>query len=236
VSLDGGAAPGTQGLRVAAHDAARQRAAGVALAAVLGLAAASWAVALRRMQGMDMGVETDLGSLPVFLAAWVPMMAAMMLPAAAPAVARRARAAGRAGAGLLFAGAYLAVWASVGLPVWVLDRPHGTTVAGVLTIGAGLYELTPLKRRCRRRCREEVGSGLRFGLDCLGSSVGLMVLLAALGVMSVAWMCVVAVVVLGQKLLPPTAWVDVPVALAIVALGIVVVASPASVPGLLPAM
>ena len=33
-----------------------------ALAATLGLAGASWVVALRRMNGMDMGVATELGS------------------------------------------------------------------------------------------------------------------------------------------------------------------------------
>jgi predicted metal-binding membrane protein len=49
--------------------------------------------------------------------------------------------------------------------------------------------------------------------------------------MSVAWMSVIAGLVLAQKLLPPRASTDVPVARAIVALGILVVA-PASVPGL----
>jgi hypothetical protein len=45
-----------------------------------------------------------------------------------------------------------------------------------------------------------------------------------------------AVLVLGQKLLPPNPAVDVPLALAIVALGIVIVLAPSSVPGLTPAM
>jgi predicted metal-binding integral membrane protein DUF2182 len=57
---------------------------------------------------------------------------------------------------------------------------------------AGLYELTPLKRNCRRRCRERVRSGFEFGLYCVGSSAGLMVMLVALGVMSVTLMAVVA--------------------------------------------
>ena len=50
-------------------------------AALTGLAAASWVVAVHRMDGMDMGVATELGSFAFFVAAWVPMMAAMMLPA-----------------------------------------------------------------------------------------------------------------------------------------------------------
>jgi predicted metal-binding membrane protein len=84
-----------------------------------------------------------------------------------------------------------------------------------------LYELTPLKRECRRRCRRDVRSGLQFGVYCVGSSIGLMVMLVALGVMSVAWMALVAFLVLAQKLLPPRVWVDVPVALAITTLGMV---------------
>jgi predicted metal-binding membrane protein len=206
------------------------------LSATLGLAAASWLVALRQMNGMDMGVATELGSLGFFVAAWVPMMAAMMLPGAAPAVVGFARASGPVRAVLLFAGAYLAVWSLVGLAVYALHRPHGTVAAGAATIAAGVYELTPLKRACRRRCRGRVRSGFEFGLYCVGSSVGLMAMLVALGVMSVAWMAVVALLVFGQKLLPPKATVDVSLALAIVALGILVVVAPSSIPGLTPSM
>ena len=190
--------------------------------ATLGLAGACWFLAIRQMSGMDMGAATELGSLSFFLAAWVPMMAAMMLPGAVPAVSRFVRTSGRALAAPLFAGSYLAVWALFGLAVYALYEPHGSTTAGALTIAAGLYELTPLKLDCRRRCRETVRSGFQFGVCCVGSSVGLMVMLLALGVMSVAWMAVVAVLVLAQKVLPPRASIDVPVALAIVAVGILV--------------
>jgi predicted metal-binding membrane protein len=188
----------------------------------LGLAGVCWFLALRQMSGMDMGAATELGSFSFFLAAWVPMMAAMMLPGAVPAVSRFVRASGRAIAAPLFAGSYLAVWALFGLAVYALYEPHGSTAAGALTIAAGLYELTPLKLDCRRRCQETVRSGFQFGVCCVGSSVGLMVMLLALGVMSVAWMAVVAVLVLAQKVLPPRASIDVPVALAIVAVGILV--------------
>jgi predicted metal-binding membrane protein len=169
-------------------------------------------------------------------AAWVPMMAAMMLPGAAPAVARRVRSDGHAHAVPLFVGSYLAVWAVAGLAVYALYRPHGSTVAGALIIAAGAYELTPLKRDCRRRCRASVRSGFEFGLYCVGSSIGLMVVLLALGAMSVMWMAAVGAVALAQKLLPPTAVIDVPLASAIVALGIVVAIAPSSIPGLTPPM
>ena len=191
--------------------------------ATLGLAAVAWVVALERMRGMDMGTSTELGSLSFFIVAWVPMMAAMMLPGAVPAVARLVRT-GRAVSAPLFAGSYLAVWTLVGLAIYALYEPHGSVVAGALTMAAGVYELTPLKRECRRLCRERVRSGFRFGAYCVGSSIGLMVMLVALGVMSAAWMAVGAVLILAQKLLPPRAVVDVPVALAIVAFGALVIA------------
>jgi predicted metal-binding membrane protein len=193
-----------------------------AAVSTLGLAVACWFLAVRQMSGMDMGAATELGSFSFFLAAWVPMMAAMMLPGAVPAVSRFVRANGRVLPAPLFAGSYLAVWTLFGLAVYALYQPHGSTAAGALTIAAGLYELTPLKRACRRRCQETVRSGFQFGVCCVGSSVGLMVMLLALGVMSVAWMAVVAVLVLAQKVLPPRASVDVPVAMAIVAVGILV--------------
>jgi len=206
-----------------------------ALAATAGLAAACWVIAVRQMHGMDMGVATRLGSFASFIAVWVVMMAAMMLPGAAPAVMRRTQADG-ARAAPLFVGSYLAVWALVGASVYALYRPHGAVAAGAVTVAAGVYEFTPLKRLFRRRCRDRVRSGFTFGLCCAGSSIGLMAMLVAVGVMSVTWMAVIAVLVLVQKLLPAKAAIDVPLALAIVGLGIWIVLAPSSVPGLGPPM
>jgi predicted metal-binding membrane protein len=204
-----------------------------ALAATLGLAAASWVVSVGQMRGMDMGVATTLGSLAFFAALWVPMMAAMMLPGAALVVVRRARATGSVRAVLLFVGSYLAVWALVGVAVYALYRPHGPLAAGVVVIAAGLYELTPLKQACRRRCRDSVRSGLGFGLCCVGSSIGLMLVLVAIGIMSITWMAVLTGLAVAQKLLPARAVVDLPLALAIIGLGILIVTSPALVPAVM---
>jgi predicted metal-binding membrane protein len=209
--------------------------AAMAAVATLGLAAGCWVVSFWQMTGMDMGVGTRLGSFGFFAAVWVAMMAAMMLPGAAPAVVRAARASG-VRVVPQFAGSYLAVWALVGAVVFAAYRPHGTIAAGVVTIAAGAYEFTPLKRYFRRCCRETTGSGLGFGLDCVGSSAGLMAMLVALGMMSIGWMAVIAALVTAQKLLPPRAALDVPVALAIVAFGILILADPSSVPGLTPPM
>jgi predicted metal-binding membrane protein len=63
-----------------------------------------------------------------------------------------------------------------------------------------------------------------------------MLMLVALSIMSVSWMSVIAVLVLAQKLLPAKSAVDVPLALAMVGLGILIVIAPSSVPGLTPSM
>src|ERR1700736_1459909 len=176
--------------RSAAMTSAWTTATAAALTATLGLAAASWVVAVRQMNGMDMGVATRLGSFAFFVAVWVSMMAAMMLPGAVPAVLRRVHASGRLRSVPLFVGSYLAVWTVVGVAVYALYRPHGSSAAGAVVIAAGIYELTPIKQDFRRRWRESVGSGFGFGLCCVGSSIGLMLVLVAVGVMSVTWMAV----------------------------------------------
>ena len=210
----------------------------MALAATLGLAAAAWVVTVRRMYGMDMGVATQLGSFAFFVALWAVMMAAMMLPGLVPAVVRRARTSGAVRAVVPFVASYLVVWTLVGALLYPLYRPHGTTTAGLVVIAAGLYELTRLKQHCRRCCRARTrsGGGFEFGLYCVGSSIGLMVMLVALGGMSIPWMVAIAGLVFVQKLLPAKAAIDVPLALAIVALGLVIIAAPGSVPGLMPPM
>jgi predicted metal-binding membrane protein len=211
----------------------------VALTATLGLSVAAWVVAVRQMNGQmnetNMGIATPLGSFAFFIALWVAMMAAMMLPGAAPAVLRSANARG-VRAVPLFVGSYLAIWTLVGVAVYALYRPHGSLAAGVLVIAAGVYELSPLKRHFRLRCRESAGSGFEFGRYCVGSSLGLMLMLVALSVMSITWMAVVAALVLAQKLLPAKAAIDLPLALAIVGLGLLIVIAPSSVPGLTPPM
>jgi predicted metal-binding membrane protein len=206
-----------------------------ALTGTLGLAAACWGIAVWQMNGMDMGTATRLGSFGTFIAVWVTMMAAMMLPGAAPAVLRRAQA-GRVRAVPLFAGSYLAVWALAGVAVYAAYRPHGTLAAGAVVIAAAVYEVTPLKRHFRRRCREAAGSGFTFGLCCAGSSLGLMAMLVALGVMSITWMALIAVLLLAQKLLPAKTAFDLPLALAIAGFGTLIVIAPSLVPGLSPPM
>jgi predicted metal-binding membrane protein len=200
-----------------------------ALAVTLGLAAACWLVLLSWQDTM-----ATAQALPVFLVWWAAMMAAMMLPGAAPAVARRAERSGPSWTVFLLG--YLAVWTLVGVAVYALYRPHSTTVAAMLAIAAGAYELSPVKRFLRQRCQAECHSGIRFGLYCAGSGLGLTVLLVALGMMSLGWMAVLAYLALMQKLLPPKPRIDIPVALAIAGLGVLILLAPGWVPGLMPSM
>jgi predicted metal-binding membrane protein len=213
-------------------------------------AVAAWAVTVERMRGMDAGPGTDLGGLGWYLGIWVTMTAAMMLPSAAPAARRVARLARRVPT-VLFAAGYLAVWTGYGLVAYVLFRfvtsfdiawlawdRGGPNVAGGVIVAAGIYELTPLKRLSLRRCRSgpHGGSafrgGLAHGLDCVGCSGGLMAVLFGLGVMSLFWMSVVAVAIFAEKVLPHGHRFASVFAVALVALGIWVAVSPASVPGL----
>lgn len=208
----------------------------IVLAATLAFAAACWVATGKLVQSMATGAMSGPGPFGAFAVAWVVMMAAMMLPGAAPAIARRARTGGRFRAAALFAGAYLAVWALTGVVAYTVDRPHDTTVTGAVVIAAGVYELTPAKRYFRRRCREDTHSGWDYGLCCVGSCVGLMGMLVALGAMSLTWMAVTAVLTCVQKLLAADAVIDVPVAAAIIGLGVVIVVAPALIPGLTPVM
>jgi predicted metal-binding membrane protein len=225
--------PGSLGVGAGA---ARTAAISAALVATLALPVGLWLVSVRQMDGMDMGVATELGSFPSFVALWLTMMGAMMLPGATPAVLRRAHAGRRGGTVPLFVGSYLAVWTLVGVAVYAVYRPHGTAVAGGVAIAAGIYEIAPLKRHFREHCRQGSHSGLEFGLCCVGSSIGLMLLFVALGVMSVLWMAVIALLIAAQKLLSPRTAIDVPVTLAILGLGVLILVAPSSVPGLTPPM
>jgi predicted metal-binding membrane protein len=213
-------------------------------------AAAAWAVTVERMRGMDAGPGTDLGGLGWYLGIWVTMTAAMMLPSAAPAARRVARLARRAST-LLFTAGYLAVWTGYGLVAYAVFRfvtsfdtgrlawdEGGPYVAGGVVVAAGIYELTPLKRRSLRRCRSDpdgggaLRNGLAHGRDCLGCSGGLMVVLFVLGVMSLSWMAIVAVAIFAEKVLPRGPRLTSVVAIALIALGIWVAVSPESIPGL----
>jgi predicted metal-binding membrane protein len=120
---------------------------------------------------------------------------------------------------LTFAVAYLAVWLVIALAA--LQVPW-MSLGAYATVAGGLYELTPVKRRFLERCR--ASHGLRHGLDCAGSSAGLMVAFFGLGLMSVWWMAAVAAVVFAQKVAPFGRRLVVPAGLALIVLGLIDIA------------
>ncbi|MDQ3777393.1 MAG: DUF2182 domain-containing protein, partial [Actinomycetota bacterium] len=225
----------------------RQRGTTLLLLAAIG---AGWAVAVERMRGMDEGPATDLGPIGSYAGTWLAMIAAMMLPSAAPAIAATRRS-GRLLPTLVFAAGYLLAWTAYGLAAYGVFRLLTSFDAGWLgwhragpyavagTIGAAaIYELTPLKQRflarCRRvpRDRSPLRAGLANGLSCVGCCFALMVVLFALGVMSILWMAVVAGVIFAEKVVPHGLRLPRAVAPAMAGLAIWVAVSPATVPGL----
>jgi predicted metal-binding membrane protein len=227
-------------------------------AVVLAAAAAAWVLTANRMAGMDAGPETELGSVGWFGVSWFVMMTAMMLPAAAPMVVAYGRRAVRADATGAFAGAYLLTWLAAGLVGYAAIEAvrslnlgflgwgsGGRYAAGGVIAFAGLYQLTAAKEGCLRRCRDRrsfmhdhwrpgrvgaVRMGLAHGGYCIGCSWALMGTLFALGVMSLTWMAMIAVLIAAERLLDRRARLV--VALVLVVLGAWVALAPGDVPSL----
>ena len=158
---------------------------------------------------------------------WVMMVLAMMLPTAAPmlaAVAGRAEAAGARSAVPTLGAAlgYLTVWSAFAaiatLAQWGLTAagavspmmaPATTVFAGTVLVAAGIYQFTPAKRACLRRCRRPVRlaggrtGGFRVGLEhgvlCFGCCWALMAVMFATGIMNVLWIAVLSIVMVVER-------------------------------------
>jgi predicted metal-binding membrane protein len=187
------------------------------------------------MPGMPPMPWTPVYAFSVFLM-WAIMMVAMMLPTALPMILLYARVAAQRETStalpptFVFVGAYVAVWTAfsalaAGTQWWltslgVVDgamRFGDRLPGGLLLIGAGLYQLTPLKRICLVHCRSPVeflmrhwragyegalSMGLHHGAYCVGCCWFVMALLFVGGVMNLAWVAAIAAFVLAEKVLP----------------------------------
>jgi predicted metal-binding membrane protein len=136
-------------------------------------------------------------TLASFVGMWSAMTAAMMLPSAAPALVR-----GRGRGAVVAALEYLAVWIAVGLAGYAVYRVLPAIPWWSLVAVGLVYELTPVKRSALRRCRRPAHSGFAHGVDCVVCCAGLMLVLAGVGLMSIAWMAAIGVVILVQKVGP----------------------------------
>ena len=197
------------------------------------LAAVAWAITVAQARSMGNGPGTMGLALLPFLGLWVVMMAAMMLPSVAPVAVLWTRLISGASAGpgravrmSAFLSGYLLAWAACGAVAFaalagtgrlLTASPVAARWLGVaIFIAAGIYQLTPWKDWCLRRCRSPIGAlmyylgfkgrsrdvrvGLHHGATCAGCCWGLMIVLIAVGVMNVAVMAAIAAVIFVEKL------------------------------------
>ncbi len=214
-----------------------------------------WTALMDDMAGMDMVMTPAVLEGLAFVAAWTVMMAAMMLPGALPMIALYA-ATQRGTASptrtalpvTLFTLIYLALWALTGVPIYFASVAlsvlaadvRAYTVAGLLVV-AGMFQLSPLKHVCLRRCRSPLGfflghwrGGWRGALAigwthaayCLGCCWALMIVLVGAGAMGLAWVLLISAVVTAEKLLPRGEQMAVVTGIALVLLGMAVAVRP----------
>ena len=214
-----------------------------------------WMALTDEMAGMDMVMTPTFVEALAFVTAWAVMMAAMMLPSALPmiglyAAMHRTETSGvpRAAPVALFTLIYLGLWAVTGVPMYIASvalstltsdaRAYG--VAAVLVV-AGVFQLSPLKQVCLRRCRSPLGfllghwrAGWRGSLAlgwshatyCLGCCWALMVVLVAAGAMGLIWVLLVAAVVAAEKVLPGGEWIARATGIVLLVLGAAIAARP----------
>ncbi len=192
---------------------------------------------------MDTPVTWSSTYFLMVLVMWWVMMAAMMLPSAAPTILlfaalnrkmnERGHAAVPAG---VFASAYVTVWGGFSVLATLLQMKldqaalldpvmtrASVALGGVLLLAAGVYQLTPLKYACLRRCRSPIHflshrwkkgprgaflMGLEHGAFCLGCCWVMMGVLFYAGVMNLAWIAGIALYVLLEKLAPAGQWLS----------------------------
>jgi predicted metal-binding membrane protein len=229
-------------------------------AALVVATAAAWAALLRApmggdMAGMQMWMTPTLGDVVAYVAGWAVMMAAMMLPSAAPmiglyaATQRGARSRLVRGAAVAaFASVYLALWAVTGVPIYLasvvlmaLSSPTLAYVTAGALVVAGAFQVSPWKQACLRHCRSPVGfllghwrEGWRGGVAlgwahacyCLGCCWALMMVLVVAGSMGLPWVLLIACVVSAEKLLPRGEWIARVTGAALILLGAAVAFRP----------
>jgi predicted metal-binding membrane protein len=216
----------------------------VALLVFLPLVAWVWIVAMARdmygpMTGASAWMMTSTWDVPHLLllwAMWAVMMTGMMLPSASPLVllygAAARRSAGTTGAREICALAigYVVVWTAFSLGATVLQRALARALVlspmmevtspragALLLLVAGVYQLTPVKHACLRRCQSPLGfllsrwrsgrtgafrMGVEHGVSCVGCCWALMLLLFAGGVMNLTVIAALTAFVAFEKLAP----------------------------------
>ena len=165
----------------------------------------------------------------LFLVTWLVMMVAMMFPSVGPMTLAFASVTRSRGEGLVstavFVLGYLLVWTAVGViplgalhlleQLWMSSPSWLPCVGGAVIVVAGIYQFTWLKDACLGACRTPLGfilshdsggglisavrAGASHGLYCVGCCWALMVVLAVLGLMNIAWMAVFSTIFFVEK-------------------------------------
>lgn len=183
--------------------------------------------------GGAMAMQPSVGALIIM---WWVMMAAMMVPSAAPAILLYANVRTMRGsdspiaASWVFLSGYLALWLlfsiAAAMAQRVLTGPSMTLdsrpVEAAVLIAAGLYQLSPLKGACLSQCRAPaqfisrhwrpgwsgaLRLGLLHGAYCVGCCWLLMALLFVGGVMNLLYVVAIALLVAIEKLAPRGKWI-----------------------------
>lgn len=248
---------------------ARQRAAILTVLVATTVFAWIW-IAREADAGMQMnvrglGLTQGMGLWP-FMTMWVVMMVGMMFPSSAPmimtfaAIQARRRSARRPYVPVsVFIASYMMIWVlfgfgamifAVGLDViaersdWLMTNWH--RIAGGLLFAAGMYQFTPFKKTCLRKCRTPVSfllehwrdgwsgafvMGLRHGLYCAGCCWLLFVILIPLGIMNLVAMGAVTVLVFAEKTAAQGDLIGRAAGLVLVTYGALVLVRPGLLPG-----
>lgn len=207
---------------------------------------------------MDPEPWSPAQALLMFVMWWV-MMVAMMAPSAAPMVLlfaaikrKQATADSPVISSWLFLAGYLVIWAGFSLIAvvvqWGLDQAGllsgmmastSSTLAAIILLAAGLYQLTPIKRACLRYCQSPVfflsrhwqpgaigalRMGFRHGGYCVGCCWFLMALLFVVGVMNLAWIAAVAIYVGLEKMVARSRWLSSAVGAGLIVAGGIILA------------
>lgn len=186
---------------------------------------------------MTMGTPFSISNALLYVVLWGVMMVAMMLPAMTPivglfrAIARRKQEQGLPFTPVwMFIAGYFALWTLTGSIGYAADlaiqslperlpalRTYSMIIGGVTLIGAGIYQLTPLKYLCLLQCRSPMGflltswrdghagalrMGIQHGAYCLGCCWSLMVVLFVVGTMNLVWMGILSAVIFVEKIVP----------------------------------
>lgn len=157
----------------------------------------------------------------IFVAGWILMVVAMMLPGILPLVTQFRRETERTRPAVLLVGGYVGIWTLFGAmahagDVFVHEATHRFAWLGAkewllsaaLLALAGVYQFTPFKHTCLAACRaigEPHGSrhpaqvGLRHGLWCVGACGPLMLLMFGVACGNVLVMLILGTIMALEK-------------------------------------